>query len=139
MHTNGSEIRTWDDRPKPDDATFSKKGVALEVMIDLCNRQQADAWFCMPHLADDDYVRNFARTVKEQLDPSRKVYVEYSNEVWNSQFPQTRLQLGEGQATGARAAGTALGRRRDVLRPAVASRSSGSGKRSSAEPNGWCG
>ena len=28
--------------------------------------------------------------VKEQLDPERKVYVEYSNEVWNSLFPQTR-------------------------------------------------
>ncbi|MCH5375557.1 MAG: hypothetical protein JJ992_16425, partial [Planctomycetes bacterium] len=90
MHTNGSEIQTWDDRPTSEDATFCSKGVALEVMIDLCNRQQADAWFCMPHLADDGYVRNFARTVKEQLDPGRKVYVEYSNEVWNSQFAQTR-------------------------------------------------
>jgi hypothetical protein len=59
-------------------------------MIGLCNRQQTDAWFCMPHLADDDYVRNFARTVKEQLDPRLQVYVEYSNEVWNSQFAQTR-------------------------------------------------
>lgn len=90
MHTNGSKIRTWDDRPKPDDATFSEKGVALEVMIDLCNRQRADAWFCMPHLADDGYVRRFAAMVKERLDPKLKVYVEYSNEVWNSQFEQTR-------------------------------------------------
>jgi len=90
MHTNGSKIRTWDDRPKPGDATFSKKGVAPEVMVDLCNRLKADAWFCMPHLADDDYVRNFARLVREQLDPGLKVYVEYSNEVWNNIFPQTR-------------------------------------------------
>ncbi len=90
MHTNGSKVRTWDDRPNPDDATFSAKGVALEWMIDLCNRQQADAWFSMPHLADDGYVRRFAALVKDKLDPKLKVYVEYSNEVWNSQFEQTR-------------------------------------------------
>jgi len=90
MKTNGSQIATWDDRPKPEDATFSARGVAPEVMIDLCNRQKADAWFCMPHLADDGYVRHFARLVKEKLDPGLVVYVEYSNEVWNSQFPQTR-------------------------------------------------
>ena len=90
MHTNGSKIRTWVDRPKPDGATYSEKGVALEQMIDLCNRQQADAWFCMPHLADDDYIRRFAQQVKEELDPQLKVFIEYSNEVWNSQFPQTR-------------------------------------------------
>ncbi len=89
MHTNGSTIRTWNDRPQLHDATFSEKGVAPELMIELCNRQQADAWFCMPHLADDDFVRNFAALVKEKLDPKLKVYVEYSNEVWNSQFAQT--------------------------------------------------
>ena len=90
MKTNGSSIRTWPERPKPADATFSAKGVAPEVMIDLANRLGADPWFCMPHLADDDYIRRFAQLVKEQLDPERKVYVEYSNEVWNSMFPQTR-------------------------------------------------
>ena len=90
MHTNGSKVRTWADRPTPESATFSRKGVALEWMIDLCNRLKADAWFCMPHLADDNYVRNFAGMVKRKLDPGRKVYVEYSNEVWNSMFPQTR-------------------------------------------------
>jgi len=90
MHTNGSKIRTWSQRPKPGHATFSEKGVALEVMIDLCNRLKSDAWFCMPHQADDDYVRRFAQMVKEKLDPELKVYIEYSNEVWNNMFPQTR-------------------------------------------------
>ena len=90
MHTNGSAIEHWSDRPTPEIATFSDRGVALELMIDLCNRQQADAWFCMPHLADDDFVWRFARMVRDQLDPGRKVYIEYSNEVWNGQFPQTR-------------------------------------------------
>ena len=100
MHTNGSEIRTWAERPTLQHATFSKRGVALEWMIDLCNRQKADAWFCMPHLADDDFVRRFAQMVKERLDPSLKIYIEYSNEVWNGQFVQCRYAGEQGVALG---------------------------------------
>ncbi|MCA9169106.1 MAG: hypothetical protein KDB23_15635, partial [Planctomycetales bacterium] len=45
-------------------------------------------WFCIPHQADDEYVREFARAVKTHLAPERRAYIEYSNEVWNSQFKQ---------------------------------------------------
>lgn len=44
----------------------------------------------MPHMADDDYVHRFAQTAAGRLDPSLKVYIEYSNEVWNGQFAQSR-------------------------------------------------
>lgn len=100
METNNSSIAKWSDRPTPASATFSQKGVPLEWMIELCNRQKADAWFCMPHLADDEYVRLFARMVKERLDPSLKVYVEYSNEVWNGMFEQSRWAGQEGVRLG---------------------------------------
>lgn len=90
MHTNGSKIQHWSERPRPDDATFCAKGVAPEVMIDLANRLGADPWFCMPHQADDEYVREFAKLVKNRLSPNLKVYVEYSNEVWNGIFEQHR-------------------------------------------------
>ena len=96
METNNSKIRHWSERPTPQMATFVEKGIPLEWMIDLCNRQQADAWFCMPHLADDEYVRNFAQMVKDRLDPKLKVYVEYSNEVWNGMFEQSRWAGQEG-------------------------------------------
>jgi len=97
MHTNGSKISDWSDRPKPTDQTQGQKGVALEYMIALCNRLHADPWFCMPHLASDDYVRNFARMVKERLEPDRRVYIEYSNECWNFIFGQTRYCLEQGK------------------------------------------
>ncbi len=90
MKTNNSRVATWPQRPKTDDATCSRRGVPLELMIDLCNRLGADAWFCMPHLAGDEYVRNFAKQVKSGLDPGLKVYIEYSNEVWNGMFAQSR-------------------------------------------------
>lgn len=59
-------------------------------MMDLANRLKADPWVCMPHLADDEYVREFAKLVKARLDPSLKVVVEFSNEVWNGMFEQAR-------------------------------------------------
>ena len=100
MHTNGSQIKTWADRPTRQSATFSKRGVALELMIELCNRQKTAPWFCMPHLADDDFVRRFAQLVKERLDPSLKIYIEYSNEVWNGQFAQSRYAGEQGVKLG---------------------------------------
>lgn len=98
QHTNNSAQQRWGERPKPSDARFSSKGVALEVMIDLANRIGAAPWFCMPHRADDEYVTAFARLVSERLDPALKVYVEYSNEVWNFMFAQTRFVRDEAQA-----------------------------------------
>lgn len=100
MQTNGSPIRAWADRPKPEDATWSEKGVPVELMVALCNHQKADAWFCMPHQADDDYVRHFARQVKERLAPDLHVYIEYSNEVWNNMFPQTRYSQDKARELG---------------------------------------
>ncbi|NOY80883.1 MAG: hypothetical protein GXP31_07735 [Kiritimatiellaeota bacterium] len=90
MKTNGSSLEHWGDRPKPDDATYSLGGVPLEVMLDLCNRLGTDAWFCMPHKADDEFVRRFAAVVRDGLRPGLRAYIEYSNEVWNNRFPQTR-------------------------------------------------
>ena len=89
MHTNNSKQVRWADRPKVTDASYAPKGAPLEVTVDLANRQQAEPWFCMPHLADDDYVRQYATYVKANLDPTLKVWVEYSNEVWNSIFEQS--------------------------------------------------
>lgn len=90
MATNNSTVDTWDDRAVLADASFARRGVPLEVMVDLANQLQSPPWFCMPHLADDDYVRRFAEAVKARLSPGLKVYVEFSNEVWNFQFQQTR-------------------------------------------------
>ena len=100
MHTNNSSVKTWDERPKVDDATWTPHGLPVEMLCDLANRLDADPWFCMPHQADDDYIRNFAKQAKELLDPKRKIYVEYSNEVWNGIFSQNRYAGEKGQELG---------------------------------------
>lgn len=62
--------------------------VPVEVMVQLANEMNADPWFNIPHTATDEFVRDFARVVAANLAPERKVYVEYSNEVWNGIFDQ---------------------------------------------------
>ncbi len=88
METNNSTQVGWEDRPQMRDYTWTRKGVPAEILVALANRIGADAWFTLPHMADDTYVRNFAKLVSEGLDEDLKTYVEYSNEVWNWQFQQ---------------------------------------------------
>jgi len=98
QRTNGSRQTNWSDRPTPNMQTQgTDSGVALEYMIELANTLNADPWFCMPHLATDDYVCQFAQMVKKQLKPNRKVYIEYSNECWNSIFAQARYCRDKGK------------------------------------------
>jgi len=88
QRTNGSQQRDWAGRPRVADCNWTEKGIPVEVMVALANRLKINPWFCLPHEASDEYVQQFARLVKLRLDPTLKVYVEYSNEVWNSMFLQ---------------------------------------------------
>ncbi len=100
MATNGSAVEEWEDRPKMGDAAWTVKGAPIEIMVELANRTGIDPWFCMPHRASDDYVRRFARQVARDLDPSRKAYIEYSNEIWNGGFEQTDYAIERGTELG---------------------------------------
>ncbi|MGF1536827.1 MAG: cellulose-binding protein [Elainellaceae cyanobacterium] len=97
MGTNNSEQGDWAERPKPSDATYAHRGVPVEVMVDLANRLERSPWFTMPHQATDTYVQEFARYVRQQLNPDLPIYVEFSNEVWNGQFDQQRYVVEQGR------------------------------------------
>ncbi|MDQ2089356.1 calcium-binding protein [Marimonas arenosa] len=98
MLTNGSPVKAWQDRPRRTDFSWAWRGVPAEVMIELANLVGADPWVCMPHAADDGYVQAFAELVRDRLDPRLKVYVEYSNELWNFIFPQARWAADQAEA-----------------------------------------
>jgi len=89
MFTNGSMQSEWGERPKIADYTYVRRGVPVEIMVQLANEIGVDPWFNMPHMGTDTYSRNFASYVYDNLDHRLKAYVEYSNEVWNFTFPQT--------------------------------------------------
>jgi len=94
----------WADRAKT--TTFSRtdnKGVPWEEMISLGNtlvRRDAqnnvvtkkDIWINIPDRATDDYISGLADLLKLSLDPSINVYVEYSNELWNTMSSVDRWQ-----------------------------------------------
>ena len=87
--TNNSHQVAWSQRTLPDFYTQAGNGVAYEYMIQLCNILQKDLWVCVPHGADEDYMRQMARLFRDNLSSNLNVYLEYSNEVWNWQFEQT--------------------------------------------------
>ena len=72
--------------------------VAFEWQIDLCNRTKKDYWLNVPHEASPSYWTQLAQLVAAQLDPSLRVYVEWSNEVWNGGFPQHAYATSHGQS-----------------------------------------
>ncbi len=97
--TNDSDLSRWEDRPRLEDARWATgRGVPLEVIADLVNRLDADAWICLPHLVDDAYAREAGRLLRRTLEPERRVYLEYSNEVWNGMFEQAQHARRMGQA-----------------------------------------
>lgn len=132
--THRSEIVRWEDRPTLATWSWTERGIPVEILVDLCNRLKSNPWFCMPHRADDDFVRNFARVVRERLVPALKVYVEYSSDVWDYRFRQTRAAEAEGMKRGLAERPREVG---SVTPRSDRSRSSGSGRRSSAGRAGW--
>jgi hypothetical protein len=114
MNTNGSLEKEWSHRKKRSFYTMAgaggdadkiygagvapsqyllSGGVAIEVCIELCNKLGVDAWFNVPHRANDEYIKRFAQLVKDRLDPRLKVYCEFSNEIWNWGFIQSSWMM----------------------------------------------
>ena len=87
--TNGSSVQQWSDRPRVADCRYtSTKGIPYELAVSMANATRKDAWICVPHLATDAFVTSLADMVRDNLEAGLRCYVEYSNEVWNSQFAQ---------------------------------------------------
>lgn len=74
----------WSARTKTTNRTQTvNRGMALEYSIDIANQTGVDPWFTIPHAATDNYIREYAKLVKQRLNPNLKPHLELSNEVWN--------------------------------------------------------
>ena len=100
MQTNGSGDIDWSGRVPPTAAQWSNNtqkfqnpGAPWESVIQLANQLNIDPWINIPHQATDDYVTKLATLFKTNLNSNLHVYVEYSNEVWNSIYPQQSYNL----------------------------------------------
>lgn len=107
MHTNSqrnpdeAQSYTWATRTTPQ--TFiqtARSGVAMEYVVMLSNLIGADPWICMPHAASNELIQSYAEFFEEHLAPERRLYIEYSNELWNGAFRQGQYSFArpEGRA-----------------------------------------
>ncbi|MFS0773755.1 hypothetical protein [Sphingomonas sp. 1P08PE] len=89
----------WNTRTRPESIDQLRNGhVSYELFVDLNNSNKSSPWFTLPYNASSAYLRSFAQMVHDRLDPSLPVYVELSNEVWNSQFGANADARREGMA-----------------------------------------
>ncbi|SFT14697.1 S-layer homology domain-containing protein [Paenibacillus sp. BC26] len=99
-------VTEWSDRKLTTDATQllqdGTHGVAWEYIIALANQTGKDIWINIPVAASDDYVKSLASLLKAKLNPGIKIYVEYSNEVWNDLFTQQAYNKAAAIAEGAK-------------------------------------
>ncbi|MBU3665786.1 MAG: hypothetical protein FGM15_07920 [Chthoniobacterales bacterium] len=98
---NVTPLSDWAQRTTAATCTQTRReGVAHEYVIALANQTHKDPWICIPHAADDNYVRETARLYRDALDPDLELYVEYSNETWNGGFMQTTYIQDRGKELG---------------------------------------
>ncbi|MDB5360515.1 MAG: Fibronectin type domain protein [Rhodospirillales bacterium] len=115
LATLNNEQVTWADRIKPTDWSqyqptngygYQGKGGAWEYLVELANETGKDVWINIPLNANDDYVTKVAQLlaygsdgtnpytapqaapVYPPLNSNLRVYIEYSNEIWNAYFLQ---------------------------------------------------
>ena len=86
-HRANAEV-AWADRPTLDKKRTDAEGARWETVVELANTVRRDPWINIPVRANDDYVRNLATLLRDTLDPSLNLHVEYSNELWNGTFDQ---------------------------------------------------
>ncbi|SDX62115.1 S-layer homology domain-containing protein [Paenibacillus sp. CF384] len=99
-------VTEWSDRKLTTDATQllqdGTHGVAWEYVIALANQTGKDIWINIPVAASNDYVKSLAALLKAKLNPGIKIYLEYSNEVWNDLFTQQAYNKAAALAEGAK-------------------------------------
>jgi hypothetical protein len=82
--------KTWAQRSHLTDALWPDgptNSPPQELIFELSNQVNADAWVTLPYWAGDAFAREFALLARSMLADNLNVYLEYSNEVWNGAFP----------------------------------------------------
>lgn len=84
----------WDKRS----LTTYGLGMSLEDMIDCCNQLGCDMWYVFSTTATADYVTQACTLIRDRLNNTLKVYLEWGNELWNSAFKQWHWQFAKMRA-----------------------------------------
>ncbi|MDR3637130.1 MAG: PA14 domain-containing protein [Isosphaeraceae bacterium] len=116
-NNNTTEVN-WSDRVLPGfaQAAFADNHTVWEYLVMLANETGKDLYITVPVNASPDYVTKLAELIRygsdgvnpyttpqadpvyPGLNPNLRVYVEWSNEVWNSAFSQNAAAVADASA-----------------------------------------
>jgi hypothetical protein len=106
MTTNGA---TDGPRPRLADRSWAgPRGIPIEAMGAVLTATGKGGWFNVPHYATDTQVIELFDAIKASAKTTGPIYIEYSNEVWNGQFAQSKWAAA--QAVAKWGAGTPVAR-----------------------------
>ena len=94
-----NNLSSWASRPQVGNASYTSPngGVPYEVAIALANAVGENAWLNVPIEATDDFITQFGNLTAKTLNSPQKLYVELSNEVWDSGFPSYSWAVNAGK------------------------------------------
>lgn len=75
---------SYSEHPSTSSARWNR--APFTIMAELANRLDVDLWVSIPHNSDQSFLDGMAGDLVGRLNNTTKVYVEYSNEVWNPDF-----------------------------------------------------
>eukprot|EP01084_Bolivina_argentea_P227651 384499_1 len=88
LYTVNSPNQYWSHRIMPNNYTQADiYGIAWEWIIDLANRfPDVAPWINIPRLATNNYISSVAQLWYNTYKGNAKIYIEYSNECWNTDY-----------------------------------------------------
>lgn len=96
LQAEDNPIVEWEDRTLVDHYAYFmdiedtiRPGLPVEIMIDIANSYNKHIWLNIPYMANDACVDSFATLLLNELEDDVTIYVEYTNEAWNPDYPHT--------------------------------------------------
>jgi hypothetical protein len=100
LQTNSNPVTSWAQRTQPTTPQQSaSSGLAWEYVIQLANASGKDIWINIPEGVDltdptsNNYATQLAKLLKANLNSGIHVYLEYSSELWATNFAQNAENL----------------------------------------------
>jgi hypothetical protein len=75
-------------------------GIPFEIVGELCTRAVCDGWVCAAHTTTPAFWAQMATTLKGVFPANQKLYVEFSNETWNTAAAPYAAMLAAGRSSG---------------------------------------
>ncbi len=105
-HTNNSGVVDYTDIAADTFLSFvrggqaltsgAKAGPSMATIAALANQTLRPIWINIPHQMTDAAITSYATYLRDNVSTSVPIYVEYSNEVWNTVFTQTTYAQAQG-------------------------------------------